>query len=254
MLTLNNERTVDRALASVTFADELVVVDSGSTDGTLDIARRYTDRIVHHDWPGFRDQYQYAQDQCSHDWVLFVDADEEISPLLATEIKATLTANDGHADGYNVHRRTFFVDRWILHGAWVRDSEIRLYRKARGCWKGDLHACVHVDGKVVDMRHFCYHYTYEDIADQIATLNRYSSIGAEDLKRQGKYCTLIKLIGNPVMGFLRDYVLRLGFLDGRSGLIIAVNTAVSTFNKYAKLWERHLAAEHVETGGKRKPE
>ena len=247
MLTFNNARTVERALASVAFTDELVVVDSGSTDGTLDIVRAATDRVIERQWPGFQEQYQFAQNQCSHDWVLFIDADEEISPLLADEIQTLLSgvAADDSFRGYNIHRRTFFLGRWILHGAWGRDSEIRLYNRQHSCWEGGLHASVEVDGDVRDLRHFYYHYTYEDIGDQLRTLDKYSTIGASELEQRGRRCSLVRLIGNPILGFVRDYVLRLGFLDGIPGLVIAVNTACATFNKYAKLRERRLTEDDV---------
>jgi len=256
MLTFNNARTIERALASVAFADELIVVDSGSTDGTLEIVRAATDRVVERQWPGFQEQYQFAQNQCTHDWVLFLDADEEISPALANEIQARFSgvAADDSVLGYNVRRRTFFLGRWILHGAWGRDSEIRLYNRQHSRWEGGLHASVEVDGDVGALRHFYYHYTYEDIGDQLQTLDKYATIGASDLEERGCSCSLVRLIGNPVLGFVRDYVLRLGFLDGIAGLVIAVNTAFATFNKYAKLRERRLTGDDVRKNYDDKPE
>ena len=256
MLTFNNARTIERALASVAFVDELVVVDSGSTDGTLEIVRAATDRVIERQWPGFREQYQFAQNQCTHDWVLFLDADEEISPSLANEIQTLFSgvAADESVRGYNVRRRTFFLGRWILHGAWGRDSEIRLYNRQHSRWEGGLHASIEVDGDVNGLRHFYYHYTYEDIGDQLRTLDKYSTIGASDLEERGRRCSLVRLIGNPVLGFVRDYVLRLGFLDGMPGLVIAANNAFATFNKYAKLRERRLAGDDVRKNYDDKPE
>jgi glycosyltransferase involved in cell wall biosynthesis len=256
MLTFNNAPTVERALASVAFTDELVVVDSGSTDGTLELVRAATDRVIERPWPGFREQYQFAQNQCSHDWVLFIDADEEISPPLADEIQTLLggVSADDSVRGYNVDRRTFYLGRWILHGAWARDFEIRLYNRQHSRWEGGLHAAVEVDGDVGSLRHFYHHYTHEDIGDQLRTIDRYSTIGAADLEQQGCRCSLVRLIGNPLLGFVRDYVLRRGFLDGFPGLVIAVNTAFSTFNKYAKLRERRLTEDDVRKGFDRKPE
>ena len=172
MITYNNARTVERALRSVSWADEVVVIDSFSDDGTLDIARRYAQTVEQREWPGFRDQYQYAADLCSHDWVFFADADEEVSAALAAEMQEALSRNARRPDserisGYHGHRRTYYLGRWIMHGGWVPDHEIRLYRRDRGRWEGGLHANIHVDGLTADLRNFYYHYTYAGISDQL---------------------------------------------------------------------------------------
>jgi len=247
MITFNNARTVERALQSVKdWADEIVVVDSFSTDDTPEIVRRYTSRFEQRPWPGFRDQYQYASEQCRNDWVLFIDADEEISPALAREIREELARNEERSEsekvrGYECHRRTYFLGRWILHGGWVPDHEIRLYNRRFGRWAGDLHAKVHVDGRVAFLRNFYYHYTYKDIADQIDTINRYSSTAAEDMERAGRRFSLLHLLFRPPARFVRDYILKGGFLDGLPGFIIAVNTMFHVFAKHAKLWEKRKA-------------
>jgi len=242
LLTCNNESTVGRALQSLHWVDEIVVVDSGSTDTTLDIARRYTDRVIHHDWPGFRDQYQFAADQCTHDWALFIDADEEISPQLAEEMQAELRRNAAlpeaeRVQGYHGHRRTFFLGRWHLHGGWARDHEIRLYDRRQGRWEGGLHANIKLPGRVAELRHFYYHYTYESISHQIRTLDKYSTTIAGDLLAEGKRVSVWTMIANPIAGFLRDYLLRGGFREGMAGFIVAVNCMFYVFWKYAKLWE-----------------
>jgi glycosyltransferase involved in cell wall biosynthesis len=242
MLTCNNDVTVERALQSLHWVDEIVVVDSGSTDGTLDIVRRYTDQVTHRDWPGFRDQYQYASEQCSHDWVLFIDADEEISPTLATEMQAELPRNAARPEaervrGYQCHRRTFFLGRWHLHGGWARDHEIRLYDRRHGRWEGGLHANIKLQGREAEFRHFYYHYTYESISDQIHTLDKYSSTIAQDMQQEGKRVSVWKMVANPIAGFVRDYILRGGFREGMAGFIVAVNCMFYVFWKYAKLWE-----------------
>jgi len=242
MLTCNNDATVERALESLHWVDEIVVVDSGSTDQTLEIVRRYTDKVQHHDWPGFRDQYQYASEQCTHDWVVFIDADEEISPQLAEEMQAELRRNAQRAaaervHGYHGHRRTFFLGRWHLHGGWARDHEIRLYDRRHGSWEGGLHANIKIRGREAELEHFCYHYTYDSISDQIRTMDKYSTTVAGDLQEEGKRVGLCKMIANPIAGFLRDYILRGGFRDGMAGFIVAVNCMFYVFWKYAKLWE-----------------
>ena len=148
MITYNNERTVEKALQSVTWADEIVVVDSFSTDKTLEICRKFTDRVFQRTWPGFRDQYQYAADVTTHPWVMFVDADEEVSRELAKEIRKVVKENGDDVDGFIVYRQTYYLGRWIRHGGWYPDYEIRLYRRNKGRWEGGLHAKVVVGGKV----------------------------------------------------------------------------------------------------------
>jgi len=239
MITKDNIRTVEKALQSVVdWADEIVVVDSGSTDGTVETLKKYTDRVSHRDWPGFRDQYQHAQDLTKNQWVLFIDADEEIGPDLAGEIADLFTGGEPEADGYIAHRRTYYLGRLIKYGGWYPDFEIRLYRKDTGGWKGGLHAKVHVDGEVRELEHVYLHYNYRDIADQIRTVNLYSDIEAEEKDKANKEPSLFKMLLSPPFRFFRDYVLKRGFLDGIPGLIIAVTTSYYIFAKYAKLWER----------------
>lgn len=238
MLTCNNERTVRRALKSLAFADEIVVVDSGSTDGTLEIVREFAVRLEERPWPGFREQYQFAHEACTHPWVLFLDADEEIPPELAEEITRTLERADTDGSvGYSIPRRTFFIDRWILHGGWRSDREVRLCRRDQSEWRGGLHACLHVAGPVSPLTRPIQHYTYRDVADQLDTINRYSTTAAEDMAENGKRPSLLRMLFKPPARFLRDYLLRGGFLDGMPGFIIAVNTMFYLFNREAKLWE-----------------
>ncbi len=247
MITFNNARTVERALRSVrSWVDEIVVVDSFSTDETPEIAKKYADRFLQRQWPGFRDQYQFAADQCAADWLIFIDADEEVSPRLADEIQTELRRNAERPDsarirGYYGHRRTWYLGRWIRHGGWIPDYEMRLYHRNHGRWEGGLHAKIEVHGKTAHLRHFYYHYTYAGISDQILTIDKYSTVAAGDMENAGRRFVLFRLIADPPARFVRDYFLKLGFLDGLPGLIIAVNSAFHVFAKHAKLWER-LAA------------
>jgi len=247
MITFNNARTVERALKSVgNWADEIVVVDSFSTDATPEVAGRFAGRFLQRPWPGFRDQYQFAAEQCRNDWVLFIDADEEISPGLAAELREELARNldrpeEERVCGYACRRRTYFLGRWIRHGGWVPDHEIRLYDRRFGRWEGALHAKVEVRGRTALLRNYYYHYTYADIADQISTINRYSSTAAADMDRSGRRFSLAGPLFHPPARFLRDYILKRGFLDGLPGFIIAVNTMFHVFAKHTKLWERQRA-------------
>jgi len=237
VLTFNNERTIERCLNSLQWADELVIVDSYSTDATLEICRRYTDRVYQRKWTNHQDQYQYAADLTTNHWVMFVDADEEVPPELAREIREALETNDRRWNGYIVHRRTFYLGRWIKYGGWYPDYEIRVYDRSKGMWGGGLHAKVKVNGKVKTLQNYYLHYTYRDISDQIQTIDKYSKIAAEDMYRQGSRFRLGNLLLNPPFRFIKEYIFKRGFLDGIPGLIIIVSTIFYVFIKYAKLWE-----------------
>ena len=237
MITRNNERTVEKALASVRWADEIVVVDSFSTDKTPEICRRVTDRVIQRPWPGFREQYQCAADLTTHPWILFIDADEEISPELAEEIQRVLNGGGKGFDGFIIYRQTHYLGRWIRHGAWYPDYEIRLYRKEKGRWEGGLHAKVVVHGNVGSLKHEYLHHTYRDISDQIRTIDLYSRIEAEDMFKAGERFSLFNLLFRPPCRLIKEYLFRQGFRDGIPGLIIVIATMFYVFVKHAKLWE-----------------
>jgi len=237
VLTTNNRRTIGRCLKSLSWAEELVVVDSFSHDGTYDICKQYTNQTFQRKWTGHRDQYQYAADLTHRDWIMFVDADEEIPPELAKEIRTELNGRAKDLDGYFAYRRTYYLGRWIRFGGWYPDGEIRLYRRDKGKWEGGLHAKLVVEGKVGVLKNQYHHYTYGDISDQIQTIDRYSKIAAMDLLENGKKFRLSKLLFHPPFRFVKEYLFKLGFRDGLPGFIIIVSTMFYVFIKYAKLWE-----------------
>lgn len=242
MLTCDNIRTVEKAIESVRWADEIIVVDSGSRDGTLEIVRQHATRVIERPWPGFREQYQFAADACTHDWALFIDADEIVPPELAEEMRRELAANlqlpeDRRLAGFIAPRRTWYLGRWIRHGAWSSDREMRLYDRRRGSWQGGLHACIHVDGPSKRLKNAYLHDTYADIADHLDTLNRYSTTGARELAAAGKNTSACRAFWGGIGRFFRDYLCKGGFLDGFPGLVIAVGAAFGTFIKHAKLVE-----------------
>lgn len=237
VLTFNNRRTIERCLKSLWWAEELVVVDSGSTDGTYEICQKYTDRLYRRPFQGHRDQYQYAANLTTRPWVMFVDADEEIPPALAEEIGEALKNGAKGVDGFFVYRQTYYLGRWIRYGGWYPDGEIRLYRREKGRWEGGLHAKVVVDGKIDLLKQKYLHYTYRDISDQIQTIDKYSRMAAEDMVRNGEKFSLFKLLFHPPFRFIKEYLLKMGFRDGLPGLIIIVSTMFYVFIKYAKLWE-----------------
>ena len=250
MITFNNERTVEQALQSLIWVDEIVVVDSNSTDATPEIAGRYAHKFIQRDWPGFRDQYRCAASQCSHDWAVFLDADEVIPPRLISEIRDKLRNNLDLPDyeqttGFYIPRRTWYLGRWIRHGGWVPDREIRLYQRTKGTWEGGLHAAIQCQGKTALLNTPCLHYTYADISDHLQTIDKYSTTAAEDMHEEGKQFSLFKTLTRPPWRFFRDYVLKRGFLDGFAGLVIATATMFYVFTKNAKLKEiEHAAKRH----------
>jgi glycosyltransferase involved in cell wall biosynthesis len=246
VLTFNNIRTIERCLKSLSWAEELVIVDSFSTDGTFEVCKRYTDKAYQVAFKGHKDQYQYAADLTTRDWVMFVDADEEVPPELVEEIRKELSQEVISFDGFFVYRRTYYLGRWIRYGGWYPDGEIRLYKRNRGKWEGGLHAKVIVDGKVKKLKNEYLHYTYQNISDQIKTIDRYSGIAAEDLEKNGEKFSLIKLLFHPPLRFIKEYFLKSGFRDGLPGLIIAVSTMYYVFIKYAKHWELAISRRRNE--------
>lgn len=189
---------------------------------------------------GHRDQYQYAADLTTQAWIMFVDADEEIPPELAEEIRTALDGKGKELDGYFVYRRTYYLGRWIRYGGWYPDGELRLYRREKGRWEGGLHAKLAVAGEIGTLKNQYLHYTYRDISDQIQTIDRYSKTAAMDMVDRSNPFRLVHLLFSPPFRFFKDYFLKLGFLDGIPGLIIAVSTAYYTFVKHAKLWEQDV--------------
>ena len=246
ILTFNNRRTIERCLKSLDWADELVVVDSGSTDGTYEICQRHTDKLYRREFQGHRDQYQYAADLTTRQWIMFVDADEEVPPELVEEIGGMLKSRAEDVDGFFVCRRTCYLGKWIRYGGWYPDGEIRLYRRDKGRWEGGLHAKIVVGGKVSVLKNKYLHYTYRDISDQIQTIDRYSNIAAQDMAESGKKFSLLKLLFHPPFRFIKEYLFKSGFRDGLPGLIIVVSTMFYVFIKYAKLWEISISKKERE--------
>ena len=237
MITFNNVSTIERALKSVTgWAGEVVVVDSHSTDGGQEIANHYADMLFQFDTTDLREKYQCAQDKCSNAWVLFIDADEWLTSDIKEEIETLVTGQTGY-NGFMVNRRNVYLGREIKYGGWYPDREIRLYRKDKGHWEGGIHAKVAVGGQVGKLRNYYMHTPYTNTAHQIRTIDRYSEAFAGDLRASGHHFHLANMITRPLYRFLRDYILKKGFLDGIPGLIIVASTMYYVFMKYAKLWE-----------------
>lgn len=241
ILTGNNAPTLERALKSVqAFADEIVIVDSLLDEKTAEIGRRYATKFIQQPWQGFRDQYKFAADNCTHEWRMFIDADEEVSEPLQQEIEQVLTqAETKPAQAYAFPRKTYFLGRWIRHGNWGNDCEVRLMRKGDGDWGEGLHAALEPSVPVVRLKNVLYHYSFEDIAHTLRTINAYSSTDADCWEQAGKTpVRLYNIVFNPLWRGFRSFILRGGFRDGFPGFFVAVYEMTYAFFKYAKRWER----------------
>lgn len=235
--TFNEEKNLRECLESVSWADEIVVVDSKSTDTTIAIAREYTDRVVIQEWLGHIGQSQFATDQAKNLWVLHMDADERVSPELRDEI-LSLDLNHSMCDAYEMPRRHFFMQQWINHSAWYPDYKIRLFRRDRCKWGGYApHDEVKVKGRKEKLKHDILHYIYSDIAHFAVTKNRYSSLTAEDHFKNNRRARIIDFTLRPLYAFFYRYFVRLGIADGIAGFTISVMEAHAVFLKYIKLYE-----------------
>ncbi len=237
LIALNEGRRIAACLESLRFADEIVVVDSGSTDDTVAVARRYTDRVVAVPWKGFVPQKQAAVDLATHDVILNVDCDERVTPELAGEIGSILRGKS-LAAGYSVPRRTFLGGKEIRHCGWYPDRTVRLFDRTRARYSDDIvHERVIVPGEPGACREHLLHYSFDGTADLIEKLNRYSTLSARQMHARGRASRLADLVLRPAFAFFRTYVLRLGFLDGFEGFAIARADSQLVFAKYVKLRE-----------------
>ena len=233
----NEARDLGAALASVAWADEIVVVDSHSTDDTVAIARQYTDRVVVHDWLGHIEQKNYAASLASHDWILSLDADERVTPALADEIRATLAAEPHHA-AFRMPRVTWHLGRWMRTTDWYPDWQTRLYDRRRSRWTGRyVHEALTTAGAAGQLAGELHHYAYRDIADHLETIDRYTTLAARQMAEDGRRAGLLQLAGHPPLAFLRNYIAHGGIRDGVPGFIVSAMNAYYVFLKFAKLWE-----------------
>jgi glycosyltransferase involved in cell wall biosynthesis len=226
-------------LASADFAADVVVVDSGSRDDTVEIARRRGARVIEREWAGFGAQKGFAVGAARHDWVLCLDADERVTPELARSIAAAIAAPA--APAYAVARRNRFLGRWLAHGEGYPDWNVRLFDRRRARWTSDpVHEHVVADGPVARLAGDLLHASAESLEDYLAKQNRYTSLQAQAMHARGERAGVARLVTAPIFRFLRFYVVRLGFLDGVAGLVHIAIGCQNSFLKYAKL--RALAA------------
>jgi glycosyltransferase involved in cell wall biosynthesis len=237
-LTLNEERNLHACLASVRWADEVIVVDSGSSDGTVSIAREFATKVLTVQWKGYGAARNLALDAATGDWVLWLDADERVTDDLAEEIREIVRRDAPEYAGYAVARRAYFLGRWIRHSGWYPGRVVRLFRRGRGKFsETQVHEQLHIEGKVGPTRHDLIHLTDPSLQHYFAKFNRYTSLGAKDLNGSGRQFSIVDLLIRPPFQFFKMYFLRRGFLDGMHGFILAVLSSAYVFAKYAKLWE-----------------
>lgn len=229
-------------LGSVAWCDEIVVVDGGSRDGTPDIARRFTPKVIHHAWPGYRAQKQFALEHSTAEWVLNLDADERVPAELATEIQRALRAVPAPVDGFRIPRLVSYLGRWWYRGGWYPRPVLRLVRRTRTTWGGtDPHDRAEVPGRVVGLRHPILHYTYDDIADHLRSVDKLTAVAATQVPR-GRRVGVGRLVGEPAWRFVRAFVVKRGALEGLPGLFVAATDAFYTFLRWARVWERERRA------------
>ncbi|OQW70977.1 MAG: LPS biosynthesis protein [Proteobacteria bacterium ST_bin11] len=238
VITKNESRHIARCLASVAWADEIIVFDSGSDDDTVAICQQYTDQVFVTDWPGFGLQKQRALAKAQHDWVLSIDADEEISAALKIEIQQAL--QNSEAQGFEIPRLSSYCGREIKHGGWWPDYVLRLFRREAGHFSEVVvHERVVVHGKIDRLRNPILHESYIDLEEVLNKTNSYSSLGASKLFAQGESASLGLAIAKGFWTFFRTYFIKLAILDGPQGLMLAISNAEVSYYKYLKLWDMH---------------
>ena len=248
IITKNEEHNLPRTLASVRFADEIIIVDSASTDHTVEIAKSFKAQVYDEPWQGFAAQKNMAIDRCTGSWVLSLDADEELSPELQVQLRTLLPSNPPH-DAYFLRRRNLFLGRWIKHGGYYPDPKLRLFRRDAASFshaapfaERPVHETIAFDGESITLDYDLIHHAYPTIESYIEHMDRYSTLGAQLLVDKGKTSrSLIGFLYNiflvPTLTFVWNYLFRLGFLDGREGLLLHLYHAAYTSWKYAKAWQ-----------------
>jgi len=234
IIAFNEEANIERAVRSLDFCDEVVVVDSGSSDRTREIATSLGARVIVADWPGFAKQKNFAGQSAAHDWILSIDADEEVSAKLAAEIRSSLETPTDQV-GFDFPRLAQYQGAWIRHSGWYPDRKVRLYDRNAARWVGDyVHESVQVAGSVGHLNGDLLHYTCNSNEEHLETLERYTDLAARELRDGGLPVPAHKLLISPGAAFIRSYVWKLGVLDGSAGFTIAKMAALYAYKKYAK--------------------
>ncbi len=243
IIAQNEADRIGALLNSLSFADEIVVVDSGSTDGTQAICEKAGAKVIFHSWAGYVEQKQFALEATVHEWIFSLDADEEVPDELAAEIRRALENAGSDVSGFSMPRLSRYLGRWIRHGGWYPDRKVRLVRRGKGAWQGvNPHDKLVVQGRVVDLTRPFLHYVYRSISDQVVTMNSFSEIYARQESSAGGWFVVAGMF-HAIGKFFECYFWKLGFLDGLPGFVIAMNSAGFVFLKHAKRWERSLSGK-----------
>ncbi len=234
IIAFNEDRNIVRAIESLRCCDEIVVVDSGSNDRTVELAANLGARVIENPWHGYASQKNFASEQAANDWILSIDADESLSEALEGEIWQ-IKKNGPRYDAYTVPRLAQYLGRWILHSGWYPDRKVRLFNRTRGRWTGDyVHESVQVDGRIGHLKSNLLHFTCNSLSEHLKSMDHYTTLAAEQIVAQKKPIGLRHVLAEPVWAFVRTYFVKLGFLDGIEGLAIAYMAAMYDFVKYAK--------------------
>jgi glycosyltransferase involved in cell wall biosynthesis len=234
IITFNEERNIARAIESLRSTDEILVVDSGSVDRTVEIAEKHGARVIEQPWLGYAGQKNFAAEHASHDWILSLDADESLSEALEAEIWQ-LKKNGAQQDAYTMPRLAQYLGRWILHSGWYPDRKVRLYNRHKAQWLGNfVHESVKVNGRIGHLNANILHYTCMSLSEHLKTMDRYTTLAAEQIVFEGRSIGVRHLLFDPMWTFFRTYVLKRGFLDGVEGMAIAYMGALYDFVKFAK--------------------
>ncbi len=248
VVCFNEEENIGLCLESLKWCDEIIAVDSFSTDKTVEICSQYTDRVIQRSWNGYRDQMAFAISQASREWVLLLDADERVSAELRKEIRDALVRVDTETAGFSMPRLVYYFGRWWWRGGWYPDYKIRLFRRGMvSCVGLDPHPKIQVQGAVRRLRSPLYHFSYRHVADHINRINSLTTISSTEMARHGRRWHWTDALFRPVARFLRFYICKKGFLEGFPGLFVAITAAYYVFLKYAKLRELELRREGEST-------
>lgn len=234
IITYNEERNIARAIESLRCCDEIVVIDSGSSDRTVELAGNHGARVIETHWRGYAAQKNFAAEACQHPWILSIDADEALSEALEGEIWQ-LKKNGPTADGYTMPRLAQYLGRWIQHSGWYPDRKVRLFDRSKAKWVGEfVHESLHLDGRVGGLESNLLHYTCSSLSEHLKTMDRYTTLAAEQIVSQKQPVRWRSMAIDPAWTFFKSYIVQRGFLDGPEGLAIAYMAAIYTFLKYAK--------------------
>lgn len=248
VITLNEEPNLERCLKSVPWVEDIIVLDSGSEDGTVELARKLGARTFVEKFRGYGPQKQRAVELAQFDWVLCLDADEALSEELQKALPRLFDQGEPDASAYEFPRLSFHLQRWIRHGGWYPDKQLRFFNRKQCQWSSaKVHERVKAP-KVSEGRGEIYHYPFRNLYDQVQTNNEYSSLAAEELYRSGKKYSLFKFLTKPLSKFVETYLIKGGIWDGWAGFVISVGAAYSVFLKFAKL--RELCMSQIQANKK----